>query len=542
MNSYYSKIKRGMDMRNMLKKSVLMALSVATISTVMSTNVFADTTSSKYDGRFAEGKYIDNNGTLWSWGRNDYGQVGNGKTVNPELIPIKIMDNAASIEDTGETVYVIKKDGTLWSWGANGGMIGSGATGSIIQAVPVKALDNVVSAEVGSGTGYALKKDGTLCNIYGGEILSNVVAFKTSAKTTYALKEDGTLWAWGFNGLGQIGNGESSTQNVKTPVKVLEDVISINTTSGKFGYATAYAIKEDGTLWSWGYNNEGQVGNGSMRNQSTPVKILDDVVYVRASNFTAYAIKKDGTLWAWGANSSGQVGNDMTTTQTAPVKILDNVAIVEASNRFTAYAIKTDGTLWSWGANDMGQIGNGTRVEQTTPVKILSNVVAIEEDSDATPYAMKTDGTLWSWGANGSGEVGNGTTNEQLKPVQVLLKITKANQKIRVTLNGKEIKFDQEPILKGGSTLVPMRAIFEVMGADVKWNNSTRTVTGTNGDTVVKMTIDNPVMTVNGTSIKLNVAPTVLNGRTLVPTRAVAEAFNADVKWDSATQTVVITQ
>ncbi|MFV0313570.1 MAG: copper amine oxidase N-terminal domain-containing protein [Anaerotignum sp.] len=117
-----------------------------------------------------------------------------------------------------------------------------------------------------------------------------------------------------------------------------------------------------------------------------------------------------------------------------------------------------------------------------------------------------------------------------------------ADNEIKVTVDGEKVDFAQKPASVDGRTLVPMRAIFEVMGADVKWDNTTRTVTSTKGDILVAMTIDNSVIHVNGNEVTLDVAPTIIDGATMVPARAVAEAFGADVTWDAGTKTVIIAQ
>ncbi len=127
-------------------------------------------------------------------------------------------------------------------------------------------------------------------------------------------------------------------------------------------------------------------------------------------------------------------------------------------------------------------------------------------------------------------------------PIQINKPENSNTQEIKATVDGVEVKFDQKPIMKDGRTLVPMRAIFEAMGAEVEWNNDTQTITGTRGDIVVEMTLGNKVMTVNGENIKLDVAPQIINGRTVVPVRAVAESFDSNVKWDSSTNTVGIIQ
>ncbi|MDY4873393.1 MAG: FN3 associated domain-containing protein, partial [Alloprevotella sp.] len=134
------------------------------------------------------------------------------------------------------------------------------------------------------------------------------------------------------------------------------------------------ATKNDGSLWAWGYNSYGQLGDGTTTNKTTPIKIMDNVVSTSASRYHSLAIKNDGSLWAWGRNSYGQLGDGTTTNKTTPVKIMDNVVSTSAG-LYHSLAIKNDGSLWAWGDNSDGQLGDGTTTNKTTPVKIMDNVV-----------------------------------------------------------------------------------------------------------------------------------------------------------------------
>ncbi|MCL1917127.1 MAG: protein kinase [Peptococcaceae bacterium] len=227
---------------------------------------------------------------------------------------------------------------------------------------------------------------------------------------TMAIKHDHSLWAWGENQYGQLG--DSTKTNKSTPVKIMDDVMW-----GSAGGDHTFAIKKDGSLWGWGRNQYGQLGDSTKTDRSTPVKIMDDVVQVSGS-FHSLAIKKDGSLWAWGWNIGGQLGDGTTTDKSTPVKIMDDIAQVSAGSGHTL-AVKNDGSLWAWGANASGQLGDGTIVNKSTPVKIMDDVAQVSIGVDHT-LAIKKDGTLWAWGANHSGQLGDGTMVGKAIPVKIM--------------------------------------------------------------------------------------------------------------------------
>jgi prepilin-type N-terminal cleavage/methylation domain-containing protein len=158
------------------------------------------------------------------------------------------------------------------------------------------------------------------------------------------------------------------------------------------GTGTTYAIRTDGSLWAWGRNDYGQVGNNSNASQLTPIKVISSgVSQVVASNYyMAYAIKTDGSLWAWGRNYNGAIGNNSTTDQLTPLKIISSGVSKVVSLSFTTYIIKTDGSLWAWGRGDYAQIGNGATVDQLTPVQIISSGVSQVVAGSYAAYAVKT--------------------------------------------------------------------------------------------------------------------------------------------------------
>jgi alpha-tubulin suppressor-like RCC1 family protein len=302
----------------------------------------------------------------------------------------------------------IKSDNSLWATGANAqGQLGDGANKSLNS--PVKVMDGVAS--VSTGKDYSM-----------------------------AVKTDGTLWAWGNNNGGQLGDGTKENKN--KPVKIMDGVAAVSA-SGSLSFRFTLALKTDGTVWGWGWNNNGEIGDGTNKQKVSPVKVMDDAVYISAGHTTSFAIKTDGSLWAWGSNSYGMLGNGTAVTrELSPVKIMDNAASVSAGMNHH-FAIKTDGTLWAWGQNDKGQLGNGTTTgfndRNATPVKIMDGVVSASAGLNNS-YAIKADGTLWGWGENNKdGHLGDGSKEHQPKPVKIMdgvASVSAGSAKIAVKTDG----------------------------------------------------------------------------------------------------------
>jgi len=258
------------------------------------------------------------------------------------------------------------------------------------------------------------------------EVESNDIetTIATGYGTSFAIKYDGTLWAWGRNNEGQLGDG--TTINRYTPVKVMEDVVAVSA-----GHSHAIAIKADGSLWAWGRNDDGQLGDGTTTNRHTPVKVLDDVVSAALGSFNTMAIRADGSLWAWGWNYLEEGNTDI---DLYPVKVMENITAV-ATGAGVTMVIKTDGSLWGWGDNNRGIIGNGTTSEYwvTTLEKIMEDVIAISIGVSHAA-AIKTDGSLWAWGSNHRGQLGDGTTENRLSPVKVMENVTAVSAGLHYTL------------------------------------------------------------------------------------------------------------
>ncbi len=307
-------------------------------------------------------------GTLWAWGRNWTGQLGDG-TKFDRLVPTQIGVSAdwASVSAGDDHTIAIKVDGTLWAWGDNSyGRLGDGTSTSRWAPTKIGAASNWASISAGD-------------------------------RYTIATKTDGTLWAWGHNCEGQLGNGTIIDRLVPTKIGVDTDWASISA-----GFEHTIATKTDGTLWAWGYNGNGQLGDGTYIKRLVPTKIGVDTDWDSISgagdNFTI-ATKTDGTLWAWGGNFLGQLGDGTIINRLVPTQIgvdTDWVSISAGARVFYTIATKTDGTLWLWGSS--WRFGY---INRLVPTKIGVGIdwASVSAGNDHT-IAIQTDGTFWSWGSN----------------------------------------------------------------------------------------------------------------------------------------------
>jgi len=234
-------------------------------------------------------------------------------------------------------------------------------------------------------------------------------------------KTDGTLWVWGNNGHGQLGQNNRTYRS--SPVQV-----GTETTWSKShaqAYKSSMAIKTDGTLWSMGYNTLGRLGDNTTINRSSPVQIPGTTWSTTAGTLTgggasnAAAIKTDGTLWAWGDNVQGALGINSNVKQSSPTQIPGTTWSKVTSSGDGVYATRTDGTLWSWGYNYHGQLGQNNKTSYSSPTQIPGTTWASVGSSSYAVAAIKTDGTLWAWGRNIHGELGQNSRTYYSSPVQI---------------------------------------------------------------------------------------------------------------------------
>ena len=240
-------------------------------------------------------------------------------------------------------------------------------------------------------------------------VVSNGAATVISLPALVAVGNPG-LVDWGYNVNGQLGNGTTSTNYL--PVTVASNVVA-----GAAGGYHSLFVTSDGTLWAMGNNYYGQLGNGSTSNTKLAVGVASNVVAVAAGAYHSLFVRNDGTLWAMGYNYDGQLGNGTTSNANLPVSVASNVVAV-AAGAYHSLFVKNDGTLWAMGLNSYGQLGNSTTSTTNLPIPVASNVVAVAAGSLHSLF-MKFDGTLWAMGYNYYGQLGNGTTSTTYLPIPV---------------------------------------------------------------------------------------------------------------------------
>lgn len=240
---------------------------------------------------------------------------------------------------------------------------------------------------------------------------NNSNKISTGFSHSLAIKKDASLWTWGWNIAGQLGDG--SNTDINTPAKIMDNVATVSANSFH-----SLAIKKDETLWVWGRTDYGLIGYVANTENNTPTKIMDNVTAISTGGFHSLAIKSDATLWVWGINSAGQLGDGTYINKDTPTKIMENILAVSAGNEFSL-AIKNDGSLWAWGANTNGQLGDGSNTKKNSPTKIMDNVSTIAAGMDHS-IVIKNDGSLWAWGKNNYGQLGDGTNLNKNIPTKIM--------------------------------------------------------------------------------------------------------------------------
>jgi alpha-tubulin suppressor-like RCC1 family protein len=389
--------------------------------------------SSGDSGYYAGG--VKTNGTLWVWGQNNAGQLGTNDTVYRSFpVQLGTQTDWAFFTAGANTSFAIKTGGTLYAWGTNSyGALGDGTTNSTSSPIQIGTLSNW--AVVGVSTGYinsgAIKTDGTLwtwgCNLNGAlgttqnagtttGVSSPVQVGTLSNWATIALagsgavlatKTDGTLWAWGYNGYGQLGDSTLVTKSSPIQIGTLTNWATVSA-----GTSSTMAIKTDGTLWTWGYNGFGQLGTGSTNATSSPVQIGGGTTWSKISMGSLYSLatKVDGTAWAWGRGADYSLGTGTNTSYSSPVQVGTTVSFwsdVKAQD-ISSWFLDSQGNIYACGYNTQSALGVSP-ISSSSPIQIGTNTWLSASAGESFVNAVRSDGTLWGWGTSSNGALGNPT-------------------------------------------------------------------------------------------------------------------------------------
>lgn len=369
---------------------------------------------------------LKSDGTVWAWGNNSKGQLGNGSTANSNIpMPVIGLDNVkiAAISAGNSHTVALDSNGKVWAWGNNiSGQLGNGSTTSSNIPLPVVGLDNVEIVAISAGRNHTVALDSAGKVWSWGYNITNVnipvpapvigldgikiVAVSAGNDYTIALDSAGKVWSWGKNSNGQLGNGSNTNSNTPMPVMGLD---SVKITAISAGFGDAAAVDDCGKLWSWGFNGNRELANSSISDMSSNVPVqateLDNVKIVAVSEGLGYieALDSNGGVWEWGGNAH----------RNNPTRImgLDNVKITAVSSgNFFAEALDANGELWSWGHNDKGQLGTGDNVNSSVPVNMNDKEdISLDKASLQIGYASGDNSssviqnlTLPTQGANGT--------------------------------------------------------------------------------------------------------------------------------------------
>ncbi len=239
---------------------------------------------------------------------------------------------------------------------------------------------------------------------------------------TLATRKNGTAWAWGINSTGNLGDG--TTVNRSSPVSVVGGFTDWCYVSG---YLSSAAIRTNGTLWTWGSNAQAHLGDNSTVNKSSPVSVVggfNDWCQVSVSSIHVSAVRTNGTLWAWGGNNIGQLGDNTGTDRSSPVSVIGNITNwcqVSSGFRFSA-AVTTDSEIWAWGENSCGKLGNNSTTNRSSPVKVVGGFTDWCQVSVARQHAaaVRNNGSIWTWGCNAQAQLGDNSTVDRSSPVSVV--------------------------------------------------------------------------------------------------------------------------
>ena len=372
----------------------------------------------------------------FGWGNNASGEVGDGTLVN-RLVPVSMVgvDGVVSMAVGPTHGLLLRSSGAVSSWGHNrSGQLGDGGTTDRAAPGPVGGVSAV--SRLAAGNAFSV-----------------------------ALDSGGAMWAWGNNASGQLGDGSAPTDHA-SPVAVNGLGVGSGVVEIAAGASHALALKSNGAVFAWGNNASGQLGSGDApTDHPTPVQVSglgagSGVVAVTAGDTFSLALKSDGSVFAWGNNASGQLGDGSAPTDhSSPVAVgalgIGSGVVRVVGGSTHSIALTADGRVYAWGNNASGQVGDGSApTDQHLPILIggLSRIVDIAAGR-AHSVAVASDGTVFSWGDNILGQLGDGTNTKRSVPGPVT-GLGTGSKAVAVFASGDH----SHALVGGGSVVSPLRA------------------------------------------------------------------------------------
>lgn len=396
---------------------------------------------------------LDHDGIVWVWGDNTSGELAQPESAPPLVapgpfdvsmsatpLPVSGLPPIVAVSAGSSHVLALAQDGLVWSWGANQeGQLGNGTTSSSPTPTPavIGNLTKITQISAGVRHNLAVRTDGTVW-VWGDNsidelgigtvpgpvtapvqaiALSRIVAVAAGSQHSVALRDDGAVWTWGDNQWGQLGNPSVSltATGAPAPVPGLPLIAAVAASN-----SNTIALGSDGTVWVWGENNQGQLGNGTGEFAlPAVVNNLNGVTSINAGNESSSALRSNGTVWMWGTNGYAELGNGTVfpATTPAPTQAPPTGIAVLGRGSGCPVCITETGNVWAWGADFEGQVGNGSTASLTAaPTQVLTGATLVST-GDIHTLALRSDGTVWSWGGNVSLQLGYGPMNTGYGPL-----------------------------------------------------------------------------------------------------------------------------
>ncbi|MEJ2552655.1 MAG: RCC1 repeat-containing protein [Gammaproteobacteria bacterium] len=426
------------------------SLDVAQTQAFVATGTFSDSSTQVLDSVATQisANYYDTcellaDGKVICWGGNENGQLGDGSTTG-SIVPVTVsgITTASAIATGYYSTCALLADGTVKCWGDNQyGQLGNGNTNPSLTPVAVSGITTATAITVGYGHACALLADKTVwCwgDNSAGQLgngttndspiavqvqnISTAMEITAGFQHTCARLSDQTIRCWGDNSSGQLGNGGTSPSSTPVPVSGIDGTTTSKKATGiAAGYGHTCALLANKTVWCWGKNSYGQLGNGGYTESDAPVMVSGiDGTTIQATAIAvgqnhSCALLSGGAEQCWGFNYYGQLGNSSTTSSNVPVSVsgISSATALTAGN-FHSCALLSSGQVQCWGNNRSGQLGNGVAIQSTTPVNVSSiSAAAAVTAGYSHSCALMSDGTVECWGYNQYGQLGNGSSIQQ---------------------------------------------------------------------------------------------------------------------------------
>lgn len=344
-------------------------------------------------------------GTIWTWGNNNSGQLGIGEFggdggVANSSVPLRVsgetgLERAVAVAAGQGYTLAIDEDGAVWAWGSNQ-FLQLGVGDDDYRSLPARVL--------------------------AAEAMGTVVAVSAQDTFSLALTTGGAVWAWGGNLVGQLGDNTWQASDVPVPVFTASGLASATRVAAGFGHALATSASNH--VWAWGSNDLGRLGNGGNDDSNVPVDVIRDemgtVVALAGGRLHSLAISSSGQVWSWGGNENGQLGDAGDDDSNIPVRVSSATgfesAVAVSASWSHSLAIDEEGAVWAWGWNSNYVLGTDEPGDRNEPVAVhtgtgLTSASAVAAAANSS-YALQ-NGIVWAWGLNNHGQLGGGTTGGQ---------------------------------------------------------------------------------------------------------------------------------